>query len=203
MKTLFNELSAVKWDAMLNDDDINVCMNKVHEQLRWSIERHLPPSTQTINQKRLRREPWVTSGLMNCIRRSKKLYATSLKKNSTEKKHILYKDYSKALNCIKRVAKKSYYETKCKEYKHNIKKLWNVINQVCGKTNHKTSMIEYLNINNIREYNSDKICNHLGNYFSGVGKMFPKRINPSNTHISSYIKKIARNQKTFNVVPCQ
>ena len=201
MKTLANELSTVKWSDILNDDDINVCMNKVHEQLLWSIERHLPLTTWTINQKRLRREPWVTSGLLNCIRRSKKLYAISLKKNSTEKDYILYKNYSKALNRIKRRAKKSYYETKCKEYKHNTKKLWNVINEVCGKANDKTSVIEYLNINNIREYNADKICNHFGNYFSGVGKTYAERIDLPNTHISSYINKITRNHQTLMLSP--
>ena len=123
MNSLNKKLSEIEWDIMLNSEDINICTNNVHEQLIESIERHLPLSTRTINHKHLRKEPWVAAGLMNCIRRSKKLYANSLKNNSTEKEHTLYKSYSRALNRIKRLAKKSYYDTKCNEYKHNTKKL--------------------------------------------------------------------------------
>ena len=67
--------------------------------------------------------------------------------------------------------------------------------------NDKTSAIEYLNINSVREYSPEKICNHLGNYFSGVGKQFAKRINQSDKPISYYISKIAKNQKSLMLPP--
>ena len=71
-----------------------------------------------------------------------------------------------------------YYESKCEEYKFNTKKLWTVINEICNKNNDKTSAIEYLKIGNLHEYNADKISNHLGKYFSHVGKLFAEK-NPN------------------------
>ena len=91
-------------------------------------------STRQIKYKNLRREPWVSAGIMNCIKRSKKLYATSIRTNATEKDCIVYKEYSKLLNKLKCSAKKLYYESKCEEYKSNTKKLWKVINEICSKT---------------------------------------------------------------------
>ena len=77
--------------------------------------------TRQIKYKNLRREPWVSAGLLCCIRRSKNLYAQSLKKGGTDKDCIVYKEYSNLLNKLKRAAKKMYYESKCEEYKFNTK----------------------------------------------------------------------------------
>ena len=113
---------------------------------------------------------------MRCIQRSKKLYAQSVRKNSTDNDSIVYREYLNKLTKIKRTAKKMYYDLKCEEYKHNTKKLWNVINEICIKNNDKTSVIEYLKIENLHEYNADKLSNYVGKYFLGVGKEFAEKI---------------------------
>ena len=161
----------------------------------------MPVSIQQIKYKNLHREPWVSAGIMNCIRRSKKLYATSIRRNATEKNCIVYKEYSKLLTKLKRSAKKLYYESKCEEYKSNTKKLWKVINEICSKNNDKTSAIDYLKIDNLHEYNADKICNHFGKYFSEVGKAFAKKIPEPKKQINRYLSVIARNHSTLMLAP--
>ena len=71
---------------------------------------------------------------------------------------------------------------------HQSKKLWGLINKISGKTNDKTSLIEYIKIDGIREYNSMKICNTFGNYFSTVGKSFANKIPTSKKSIAEYLK---------------
>ena len=94
-----------------------------------------------------------------------------------------------------------YYESKCEEYKFNTKKLWNVINEVCSKTNDKTSTIEYLKINNLHEYNADKISNHLGKYFSSVGRVFADKIPCLNKDAKYYLNKIQKNESMLMLTP--
>ena len=51
----------------------------------------------------------------------------------------------------------------CTDFKSNTKKLWTIINEVSGKTNDKSCLIDSLKINNIMECNGKKISNALVN----------------------------------------
>ena len=44
------------------------------------------------------------------------------------------------------------------------------------KKNDKSSLIEYLKINDVREYNAQKISNSFAKYFAGIGKQFASKI---------------------------
>ena len=157
----------------------------------------MPVSTRQIKHKNIRREPWVSAGIMNCIRRSKKLYTASIRRNATDKDCIVYKEYSKLLTKLKCFAKKS----KCEEYKSNTKKLWKEINEICSKNNDKTSAIDYLKIENLHEYNADKISNHFGKYFSEVDKSFAIKIPEPKKPINRYLSVIGRNHSTLMLTP--
>ena len=129
------------------------------------------------------------------------MYTASIRKSATDKDHIVYKEYSKLLTKLKCSAKKLYYESKCEEYKSNTKKLWKVINEICSKNNDKTSAIDYLKIENLHEYNADKISNHFGKYFSGVGKVFAMKIPDPKKPINRYLSVIDRNHSTLMLAP--
>ena len=94
-----------------------------------------------------------------------------------------------------------YYESKCEEYKSNTKKLWKVISEICNRNNDKTSAIDHFKIDNLHEYNADKISNHLGKYFSEVGKVFAGKIPNPNNQIMKYLSAIEQNQSSLMLVP--
>ena len=173
----------------------------MHELLLTKINHHLPIKTRQIKYKNVRKEPWISTGLLRCIKRSKKLYSRSIRYDSTETECLAYRDYSRFLTRVKCFAKKQYYETKCEEYKHNTKKLWNIIIEVCSKSNHKTCAIEYLKIGKIHEYKADKISNHLGKYFSSVGKTYAEKIPKSSQTVVYYLGKITMNKSSIMLLP--
>ena len=201
LKALVRELSSVNWSDILDTNDMNLSTNRMHELLLTKISHHLPVKTGQIKYKNIRKEPWISAGLLRCIKRSKKLYSHSIRKGSTETDHLVYMDYSRFLTRVKRFAKKQYYETKCEEYKHNTKKLWNIINKVCSKSNDKTCAIEYLKIGNIHEYKADKTSNHLGKYFSSVGKTYAEKIPKSSQTADYYLGKITTNKSSIMLLP--
>ena len=55
-----------------------------------------------------------------------------------------YKEYNNTLHKTLRQAKKKFYTDMCYEYKCQTKKLWGLINEISGKKNDKTGLIEYL-----------------------------------------------------------
>ena len=121
IQALMRELNNVDWAKTIELDDVNLSTKRLRERIVAEVDHYLPVCTRQIKYKNLRREPWVSAGLLSCIQRSKKLYAQSLKKGSTDKDGIVYREYSNLLNKLKRAAKKMYFENKCEEYKFNTK----------------------------------------------------------------------------------
>ena len=72
--------------------------------------------------------------------------------------------------------KLNYYKNKCVEFKNNSKKLWNMINKISGQNTDKTSIIEYIKVDNIEHYNSQGITNNLCKYFATIGKNLALKI---------------------------
>ena len=52
--------------------------------------------------------------------------------------------------------------------------MWELINQVIGKTSVKSNVISHIKVNDIEILNKKAITNEFGKYFSSVGKDFAK-----------------------------
>ena len=85
--------------------------------------------------------------------------------------------------------------------KGNTKKLWGIINSVIKKITDKTSIVACLEIDKTLVYDSTKIANEFGKYFTGVGKTFAKNTKPSKRNIAYYTSKIAESPVTMFLHP--
>ena len=110
---------------------------------------------------------------------------------------IKYKSYKKILDKLKRTRKISYYHTKCSEFKSNVKKLWELINKVIGKTSDKCNIISHIKVNEVDILNEKEIANEFGKYFSSVGKTFAGQVKNPKHNNAYYIDKIVRNPKSI------
>ena len=61
----------------------------------------MPLRSHTIKYKNLRREPWLSAGILHSIKYSKKLYAKSIRSGATEVMINEYKEYNKLLQRLK------------------------------------------------------------------------------------------------------
>ena len=75
----------------------------------------------------------MTKGLQKSSKRKQKLYDKFLKSktNENEKK---YKTYNSLFEILKENSKKFYYSRKLDSCKQNMKKTWDTIKEVIGKT---------------------------------------------------------------------
>ena len=150
-------------------------MTNLHNKLVAKIEHFTPVRTYNVNPKRAHRDPWLMSGIHISVCKCKRLYCEFLHNKSNEATEMKYRAYAKLLGRLKRHAKLSYYDEKCRTYKYNTKKLWGIINEISVRHNDKSSLIDCFKINNVLEYDAAKITNKFGEYFSSVGKILPKR----------------------------
>ena len=91
----------------------------------------------------------------------------------------------------------SYYHTKCSEFKSNVKKLWELINKVIGKTSDKSNIISHIKVDEVEILNEKEIANEFGKYFSTVGKVFASQVKDPKHNNAYYIDKIVRNPKSI------
>ena len=105
-----------------------------------------------------------------------------------------YTQYNNVLCKTIRCAKLKFYRDMCYEHRSQMKKLWGIINEIAGKNNNKSCLIEYLKINEVREYSAVKISNRFAKYFARVGKQFASKIPKPIKSVTDYLKLLQSSQ---------
>ena len=118
---LQTSLASTDWKT--ENHSVDQLATKFHELLCKRIDQFCPERIRSINYSRVRKEPWLTSGIMSSISKSKKLYKASLLKNAADRDRDKYSQYNRVLQRSKRACKKKYYHDKCTEFKNNTRKL--------------------------------------------------------------------------------
>ena len=202
MKALNEHLCTYQWDNLLHGKNANDAMNSFNDILSCEIDLCIPERTRLVQARNIRREPWVTASLKRSIDKCKRLYCKTLHANSDMKSVVHYKAYNTTLKRAIRYAKRMFHQDKCNEYKTNTKKLWQLINRISGRMNDKSTSIDYLSINGVREYNGNKIANSLAKYFATVGETFANKIPSATKSVDQYLKLLQSNEKNLFFSPC-
>ena len=74
-------------------------------------------------------------------------------------------------------------------------------NEISGKSNDKSGLIEYLKIDGVKEYNSQNISNKFAKYFAEVGKKFASKIKSSKRHIQDHLKLLQTHRTSLFLSP--
>ena len=198
---LKSSLSLVDWNSFTDENNVDSSFEHFHSILLKQLDENCPEKNLDVPVKHLIREPWLTKGLTKCQNKQKKLYKLLLteKTSQVEQKYRLYRN---TLQRIIRRAKREYYNNQCLEFRRNSKKLWNLVNKIHGKQNDKSTVIDFLKIDNIEKYNSESITNEFGKYFSSVGKTCTENISKSTNSIAHYLNKMNNNPKSVFLAPC-
>ena len=113
----------------------------------------------------------------------------------------VYKRYNQLLRKTIRQAKIKFYIEMCHEYRFKTKKLWGLINEISGKRNDKTGVLEYLTIDGVKDYNAKRICNRFAKYFANVGEKFAAKIPAPTKSAHDYLKLLQNSQASLFLNP--
>ena len=149
LKEINDVLASHDWTVLLNSNDVNENFNIWHNTVLNCIDKIAPEKRRKLNPKKQEYSPWLTKGIKNSSRKKNKLYKEWLTDRTNTVKHTNYNEYRRLLQKIRRVSKKQYFNSKCLEYKHDSKKLWNQINKINGRINDKTSIIGKITVENL------------------------------------------------------
>ena len=193
------DVNSVDW-ACIDSMDVNEAFEYFHPILLKSIEAHCPKKEYSISYDKIIRDPWITKGLMNSIRKQKRLYLRHLHSSDPEctNKYISYRNVLKKLL---RHSKLNYFNNKCLEYKQNSRKLWQLINQDINKTNRKSQVIESLRVDNLLRYSPMEITKGFCDHFANVGKRYSDRVQPPRVLVETYNEKINMSDNSMFLSP--
>ena len=162
-----NDLLETSFSEVINEDDVNISIEKFHAILLQKFLTHFPKITKNISRKD-REKPWITGELKSLIKRREDYYR--LKRRgllSVETCNRFRNFVTKKLE----IAKKEFYSKMLLDIKTEIKKTWNLINNIIysGRDQRKTKLEKI--VYNGETYRSDQgIANALNSHFSTVGR---------------------------------
>ena len=185
----------------LNGTNVNEQFNNFHQKLEDAVNHFLPIKTRKVPTRSIRREKWMTAGLLYCTRRNKDLYKKMIQDRTNEVNSIKYKEYNNILQRTKRAAKRTYYYDQCVEHQGNTTKLWKTINHVIHRTNNKTEVVDKLKILNLEEHRGDLIAEEFARYFATIGKKYSTKMPSSKKTLTEYLSKIKANASSIFITP--
>ena len=193
------DLASVDWTC-LNDMNVNEAFEYFHLTLVGTMDVHCPKKEYSISQDKIIRDPWITQGLINSIKKQKKLYLKQLHSTNPDSvsRYITYRDVLKKLL---RQSKLRYFNTKCLEYKQNSKKLWQLVNQVINKIQKKSQVIESLKVDNLLRYSPKEITTGFCDHFANVGKTYADKVKTPRVLVEMYTMKINMSTSSLFLTP--
>lgn len=160
-----NMLKKTDFSIILNNTDPEDAAEKLVSTISSVIQNH----TRTIASSSRKRiiKPWITPGLLRCIRNRDKLFKKS-KKNPNDVIHkVIYTRYKNFCNNLLKKIKRNYEHNEFQKAKNNTKKTWNVIKKICNISRENTKVSASL-----LKLAVDPIeaVNKVNEYFADVGK---------------------------------
>lgn len=167
----------IDFQAVIDCTDINQATNTLIMSLSVAIK------TSTVPIKCPKRniifKPWITKGLLRCMRNRDNLHKKLKKAPDNEVLQITYKRYRSFCSNILRNAKQAYNKQKFDKAGKDKKLLWKTIKDVTESSYSPDHSISLLT-----NYEPHHRINEINNFFANIGKEIAEKINCPNTDLS-------------------
>ena len=121
------ELEKINWSERLQfnvPESASDKYRKFNAIIENNIDTVAPEHTVCISAENRYVELWVTQGLIKASKEKLRLYKLSFSTDATDEVHQKYVSYRKKYNKLKHVLRLNCYNSKCIQYKNNIKQIW-------------------------------------------------------------------------------
>ena len=179
-------LLTINWNDLHSFTDPNIAYDEFLKIFSAHYDSFFPKKKIQIKSKNIT-SPWITKGIVKSSKRKQKLYDKYLKRK-TPQNDLIYKNYRRLFETIKRKSKRNYYNERLDKYQNNIKKTWDIIKEVIGniKSNSK-NLPTRLNVNNVEITGEKLVATNFNRYFVNVGPKLAASINTPNKKFENFL----------------
>lgn len=158
--------------------------NNLTTSLINSINKAVQHNTKEIHITKKKRiiKPWITLGILRCIRNRNKMQKNLRLDPDNEILKITFRRYRNYCNSLIKKLKRKYEREELENAAQNTKSLWNAINKIPNYKAKKSSNLDLLNC----QPAPTKSVNFVNSFFANIGKELAEElVNNSQTHLNN------------------
>ena len=148
--------------------DVNKAYDSFHNRFKEIFNESFPIRVTSYKSKRIKHDPWMTTGLLKSSQTKIRLYRKQ-HKNVNDTNIRNYKLFNNIYNKLRRLAKQLYYRDRIEDAKHDMKETWKILNNLMGRGGGKSSNIKNILINGNLIENKRDMASAFNNFFSSIG----------------------------------
>lgn len=196
-----NLIKVQDWSSVLNSDDSELATQRFINILTGILTHSKVQRTYTIRERK-KIKPWITNGLVDCIKKKDKM-KKKLLLNYNERDKTVFTQYRNNLNKIIQKRKHEYYKQEIERSGNNLKKMYKVISNACNERPSKQDInLEITDSDNVKFTNNKDMADYCNKFFINVGfDMYRNIPNPATavqincvTRSSMYLKPTDTNE---------
>ena len=162
-----NILANSDYSFVLLSDCPNYAYHTFLEIYTNAFNQACPVKSIKTPKRYMKREPWVTNGILTSSLTKSKLLKKKLKK-PTEQNINAFKKYCIIFDKVKKMAKESYFNLELELNKNNLKKTWEILRQAIHKQNNRPTIPDTFIINGKSNSNISEIAEEFNNFFVNI-----------------------------------
>ncbi|PIK60466.1 putative RNA-directed DNA polymerase from mobile element jockey-like [Apostichopus japonicus] len=187
MSEFIDDIEKETWEEVLTKVDANSAYNSFFNTFYLTYNKCFPHLLITKGNRRKRKHPWITKGILKSIKRKNHLYRLYSKAPTNSNREI-YVAYRNKLNHIIRFSKRLYFYNKFKDSNNNVNDTWGVINEVLKKDRKKSSYPSVFKDGDHETSDDQDYANGFNDFFINLGPSLASKIShtaKSNNHMYS------------------
>lgn len=169
------DITETDLSPVLNTSDVDTAVNLLVSQLSGIVKKHT--KTYTISRSKLTIKPWITPGLLRCIRNRDSMHRKLKGNPDNIILKITYSRYRNFINKLLKNLKRSYLKTLLVNARNNARSTWDAVKTI---TNMRSSTNPS---NSLLKLHTDPTAsiNSVNKFFANVGNDLASRIVPSSS----------------------
>ena len=189
---LVADIINVDWNTTLDSEkaDPKHSFQRFNDKVNTILDKHMPWRKMSRKEMRVQAKPWLTTGILNSIKRRDKLLGKYINAKDPTRRETLRNEYKILRNRITyiiNVSKKTHYQRYFAENYNNIKKTWSGIKSIINIKNTASIQPTSMMINKSFKTNPVDISEGFNAYFSSIAeKLLPKHT-AGTKHFSEYL----------------
>jgi len=192
---IFSDRNVDRFRQLLHASDFSLvmcatCVNKSYDTFiniyKDAFNTAFPLKPGKRRGKLMKLQPWSTHDFVLSSREKTKLFRIK-SSHPTEENIARYQEHNRTHNRLKRHLKTTYYTGQIENNKHDMKKMWVILNNLIGKQNDKSSFPDSFIIDGKTESNPTHIASGFNKFFSEIGIQTANGVPVSNSNFQHYM----------------
>lgn len=190
------ELDSLDYSSVFWSEDAETAATSLINLIRSAVHRHT--SFRRVSRKCIILKPWITPGLLRCIRNRDKMHYNLKKSPGDEILKITYIRYRNFCNTLLRKVKIAHQKSELEMAKGNPRAMWGVVRDITS-----TKRIDRVPDELIRSYGGGLVAvNHVNRYFVDLGRDLASKISvPSHLPLYGIEQGNRRWNSSFAILP--